>query len=168
VWIFAVDGVMPPRALHLGRAAVLAFLYSLFACSLASGAARAVQPVALFKTHKTASTTWGGLLFRYALARDLRVFSTGDYAGCFPYTPKCSASHVLSPLPAPRPADVVLHHVSEVDLKHPVPMSVPFSDLFPWYRSVLGSELVVLVPIRDAVDHWLSFVMFCARTPRLL
>lgn len=109
----------------------------------------------MFKTHKTASSTLGSVLFRWAAGRGKRVFVNGNSsAACAQMSADtCNAAHVLAPLiPSPRPADVVLHHLS-----HGV-LEVPFSAVLEWYGKVFeGAPFTLLVPIRSPVDRLVSW-----------
>lgn len=116
------------------------------------------RKVAFYKTHKTASTSLGAVIFRYAAKRSLRMFARGNTtAACAGpvWTVACDNAHVLYPLPAhPQSADVVLHHVSHGTLEH------SFLHLLDWYGQVLGEQFITVVPLRKPSARFVSWYNF--------
>jgi len=116
------------------------------------------RKVAFYKTHKTASTSLGAVIFRYAAKRSLRMFARGNTtAACAGpvWTVACDNAHVLYPLPAhPRSADVVLHHVSHGTLEH------SFLHLLDWYGQVLGDQFITIIPLRKPTGRFVSWYNF--------
>jgi hypothetical protein len=118
----------------------------------------AYRKVAYYKTHKTASTSLGAVIFRYSAKRSLRIFARGNttVACAGPvWTNDCDTAHVLYPLPAyPRTADVVLHHVSHGTLEH------SFLHLLDWYGKVLGDQFITIIPLRQPTARFVSWYNF--------
>ena len=131
-----------------------------FACWLLVYVSGVQEPprFALYKTHKTASTTLGSVLFRFAARKGIVLWSQGNSsAACLGgWTPGCRSARVLDPLPDhTRRVQAVLHHVTVAG-----ELRVAFSEVMEWYKKVIDTDFVLIVPIREPVVRYISWYNF--------
>jgi hypothetical protein len=112
------------------------------------------KSVALFKTHKTGSSTFSSVLNRFSAREDLRVFKLGigsvipkqSFWKAFEYDRESIKS---------KSYDTVFQHVSD----HGDDMQLKMSTVFSFYNHIIDKPFVVSI-LREPISQTLSWLCF--------
>lgn len=125
------------------------------------GAPSPVRRLAYVKSHKTASSTLGGILFRYAVHHHLRILRSPSHL--LGKSVDVSENEVVIPESIAKqiPVDVVLNHVTAFRLRS------TFANWTHFYEKVIGgTDFVYLTSVREPVSHYLSWYNYMILGPK--
>ena len=112
--------------------------------------------VALFKTHKTGSTTLASVLFRYAARHQSRVFRCAQGSTVIPYDKHCwKLSWTRTPDAERRSFNFMYYHMSTHG--HVTPMT--FLRVLHLYDNLIDQPFVMTL-MRDPMTHVLSWMCY--------
>lgn len=105
-----------------------------------------ITKISYIKTHKTASSTLGSIIFRYAAHHNLTLYKNANHALNLSYYN-----------PQTIPANAVVHHYAGIATN--LQSIEQWERAYRWYRRVVPGGTFVTI-LREPISHYVSYYYF--------